>query len=77
MRTMEGCIQTEKERDRVCVTCFIKVMGGVLWGSCAKAGSVNSNQKSGVLVSSFGVFAKKGIKREDPRKPEGLLGESH
>lgn len=65
VRTMEGCIQTEKERDRVCVTCFIKVMGGVLWGSCAKAGSVNSNQKSGVLVSSFGVFAK-GHKKGRP-----------
>ena len=33
-------------------------VGGVLWGSQAKARLVSSNQNSGVLVSSSGVLSK-------------------
>ena len=36
-------------------------MGGVVWGSQAKARSVISNQKGGVLVSSTGVHQGKAL----------------
>ena len=41
----------------------LDLVGGMLGDSCAKARVVNSNQKSGLLVSQKGVSAKEGHKQ--------------
>ena len=51
---------------------LLGLVRGVLWSTEAKAGWVNSNQKSGALVSSMRVLSKEH-KREGPGKRGRLL----
>ena len=60
---------------------LLKFMGGVLWGSLTKAGLVNSNPKSKVLVSPMGVLSKWHIRKRHWNVEEmlvtGLLGKPY
>ena len=59
---LEGQLRSQgkvlAERGRIWSLGFVRVLGGVFWGSGAKARSVNSNQKSGVSLSSIGALTK-------------------
>lgn len=55
----QGCQgRAQTERQDLGHMLFLGSVGGVLWGSWAKARLFNSNWKSGVLVSSTGIISK-------------------
>lgn len=56
MEVKKGCRQrVQQDQGTMPLVGFV---GRVLWGSWAKAEFVNSNKKSGVLVSFAGVLSK-------------------
>lgn len=63
-------MQRERETQDLGYMPLLGSMGGMLWSSWAKAGSVNSNQKSRVFVSPTGVLSKGHIRHTGPGRGE-------
>ena len=75
----QGRVQTE--RQNLGHMPLLKSVGGVLWVSWARAGSVNSEQRSGVSISPTGVISKGHIRHtgtgRQGRIDHRLLGKSY
>ena len=70
----QGRVQAERERvlEDLGHMPLLGIEGQVLWDSWAKARFVNSNQKSGVLVSFVGVLSKRCSRGRPGRRGECL-----
>ena len=66
-------MKTERGRQDLGHMLLLGSVGGVLWGSWAKAELDSSNQKSRVLVSFVGVLSKGCIRRRQWEAGELLI----